>query len=201
MGKNPEHDCSIVIVCQGKIPQINPFFLLEKGLISKKQMTSTKVNVMIGGISYENDDIGFAQNLNRIVINLKSPKQKTRSFLEQKMLPLKDTVGDIIAIGINFSCKLPMSVSKQFFNKENPFYSTCCKESDYFGATIISSQDGYDQNITCVPDKAQKIMNFSINNHFPKPNDASKFPVEIPFEKFSKLESVFLKLRNKLVEK
>ena len=37
------------------------------------------------------------------------------------MLPLKDTVGEIIAIGINFSCKLPMSVSKQFFNKQNPF--------------------------------------------------------------------------------
>ena len=35
---------------------------------------------MIGGISYENDDIGFTQNLNKIVINLKSTKVKNQEF-------------------------------------------------------------------------------------------------------------------------
>jgi hypothetical protein len=201
MGKNPDHNCTIVFVFQGQIPQINPFHLLKEGIISKEQMESTKFNTMLGGIGYENDDIAFVQNLNRLTINLKSLKFRTQQFLKQKILPLNNIIEDLIAVGVNFSCQLPIAVSKQFFNKENSLYSAYCQESDFFGATIVSSKDGYDQNITCIPDKVQNVMNFSINNHFTKPSDIGKFPAEIPLGRFSELESDFLKLRKKIVGK
>jgi hypothetical protein len=191
--------CTLVfVVNQGKIPHINPLQLLEKGVIDKKQASTAQFNVMLGGVCYEDDDIRITQELNRIVIGLKSEKTQGQDYLQSGIVALSNFFDDFLAIGVNFSCRIPMPPRALFYNKENPLYKNFNISTDLFGANIVAAKEGYTQNISFAPDKAKNEMLANVNNHFPKQKDDEKFSFELALLKFAELKGEFTEMLDEL---